>query len=135
MADIKPGLTARIDRIVVLELTASHIGSGSIPVLSTPMMIALMEEASHAAVAPHLPVGQSTVGTVVNIKHLAATPLGMKFYAEAELIEVDRRRLRFRVATYDEREKVGEGDHERYIIDIDRFSDRLAAKFPKSAPA
>ena len=133
MAEIKPGLKARIDKVVVREMTASHIGSGSVPVLSTPMMIAFMEEASHAAVAPHLPAGQSTVGTIVNIKHLAATPLGMKFYAEAELIEVDRRRLRFKVATYDEKEKVGEGEHERFIIDIDRFAERLAAKIPKAA--
>jgi len=133
MAEIRPGLTARIDRIVVPELTASHIGSGSVPVLSTPMMIAFMEEASHAAVAPHLSAGQSTVGTVVNIKHLAATPLGMKFYSEAELVEVDRRRLRFKVATYDEKEKVGEGEHERFIIDIDKFADRLAAKFHSAA--
>jgi predicted thioesterase len=128
MVDIKPGLTARIDRVVEVELTAVHLGSGSAAVLSTPMMILSMEEASHAAVAPHLPLTQSTVGTVVNIKHLAATPLGMKFYAEAELVEVDRRRLRFKVTAYDEKEKVGEGEHERFIIDIDKFAERLAAK-------
>ena len=128
MPDIKPGLTARIDKVVEPQFTAEHIGSGSVPVLSTPMMIGFMEMASHMAVAPLLPATQSTVGTLVCIKHLAATPLGMKFYAEAELVEVDRRRLKFKVAAYDEKEKIGEGEHERFIIDVDRFAERMRQK-------
>jgi fluoroacetyl-CoA thioesterase len=128
MAEIRAGLTGRIDRVVEVQLTAAHLGSGGAAVLSTPMMILCMEEASHSAVAQHLPLTQSTVGTVVNIKHLAATPLGMKFHAEAELVEVDRRRLRFRVAAFDEKEKIGEGEHERFIIDVEKFAERLAAK-------
>src|SRR5437016_5383523 len=117
MAEIAPGLTARLEMVVEERHAAVHIGSGSVLVLSTPMMIAFMEEASHLAVAPHLTPAQSTVGTIVCIKHLAATPLGMKFHTEAELVEVDRRRLKFKVAAYDEKEKIGEGEHERFIID------------------
>jgi fluoroacetyl-CoA thioesterase len=126
--EIKPGLKATIEKVVEEQYTAAHLGSGSAAVLSTPMMIAFMEEASHRAVAPHLPPTQSTVGTVVNIKHLAATPQGMKFRTESELVEVDRRRLKFRVSAYDEKEKIGEGEHERFIIDVDRFAEGLKKK-------
>jgi fluoroacetyl-CoA thioesterase len=128
MADIAPGLTARLAKVVGLQDTAAHIGGGTVPVLSTPMLIAFMEEASHLAVAPHLTPEQSTVGTVVCIKHLAATPLGMTFHTEAELVEVDRRRLKFKVAAYDDKEKIGEGEHERFIIDLARFDERLRQK-------
>ena len=128
MSEIKPGLQGKVERVVEEAITAQHIGSGSVPVLATPMLILAMEEASHRAVAPYLPPTQSTVGTVVNIRHLAATPLGMKFRAESELVEVDRRRLRFRVVAYDEQEKIGEGEHERFIVDIEKFAERLKAK-------
>lgn len=128
MPELKPGLTARLDMVVTEELTASHIGSGTVPVLSTPMMIMAMEQVSHKAVESLLEPTQSTVGTLVNIKHLAATPQGMRFYATAELVEVDRRRLKFKIAAFDEKEKIGEGEHERFIIDVQRFAEGLKKK-------
>ncbi|MBI1802271.1 MAG: thioesterase family protein [Chloroflexi bacterium] len=131
MADLKPGLKAAIERVVEERHTAAHMVSGMVSVLSTPSMIGFMEEASHRAVAPCLPATQSTVGTVVCIKHLAATPVGMTFRAEAELVEVDRRRLKFKVTAYDEKELIGEGEHERFIIDLDRFSSGLNKKTGK----
>jgi predicted thioesterase len=84
-------------------------------------MILLLEETCHYTVAPYLGPGQQTVGTLVCVKHLAATPIGMKVRAEAEVVEVDRRRVKFKVAAYDEKDKIGEGEHERFIVDMDRF--------------
>jgi predicted thioesterase len=128
MPEIMPGLKGVVERVVTEEITAQHIGSGTVPVLATPMMILAMEMAGHRAIEHLLGPGQSSVGTLVNVRHLAATPLGMSFRAEAELIEVDRRRLRFRVAAFDAVEQIGAGEHERFIIDIDRFADRIKAK-------
>lgn len=128
MSELHVGLRGRIERVVEEAITARHMGSGSVPVLATPMLILAMEEASHRAVEPCLPPGQSTVGTLVNIRHLAATPLGRTFRAEAELIEIDRRRLRFRVSAFDDVEKIGEGEHERFIIDVAQFAERLRRK-------
>ena len=91
-------------------------------------MIGQMEQTAHAAVLPFLEPGQTTVGTLVNIKHLAATPVGMTVRFHAELIEIDRRRLVFKVEAWDEVEKVGEGMHERFIIDAARFIGRLEEK-------
>ena len=118
MAELTVGMTGSVEMVVEERFTAAHLGSGAVNVLATPMMIAFMEEASRRAVEPHLPATQKTVGTMVCIKHLAATPQGMKFRTEAELIEIDRRRLKFKVAAYDEQEKIGEGEHERFIIDV-----------------
>jgi fluoroacetyl-CoA thioesterase len=84
-----------------------------------------MENAAWRTVAPHLDEGYVTVGTVVNIRHLAATPIGQKVRAEAELIEVDGRRLVFKVEAYDERQKIGDGQHERFIVKLDKFLSRI----------
>jgi predicted thioesterase len=89
------------------------------------MMIALMENAAWRTVAAHLGEGYVTVGTLVNVRHLAATPLGQKVRATAELIEVDGRRLVFKVEAYDERQKIGEGQHERAIVNLDKFLSRI----------
>jgi fluoroacetyl-CoA thioesterase len=89
------------------------------------MMIALMENAAWHAVAEHIDEGYVTVGTLVNIKHLAATPLGQSVRARAELIEIDRRRLVFKVEAYDEKQKIGEGFHERFIVQLERFLQKL----------
>ena len=96
--------------------------------LSTPRLISFMERTAHFAILPHLKEGQTSVGTVVNIRHLGATPVGMQVRFRAELVKVDRRRLRFKVEAWDELEKVGEGEHERFIIDQDRFNEKLAQK-------
>lgn len=115
------GLTGEATTTVVHENTAAAVGAGGVEVFGTPMMIALMENAAWGAVVNELDEGFVTVGTVVNVRHLAATPLGQKVRASAELIEIDRRRLVFRVEAYDEVQKIGEGLHERFIVQLDKF--------------
>ena len=125
---LEPGLTHATARVVAAADTAQHIGSGSIAVLGTPIMILWMEETALAAAQPWLEEGQTTVGTRVDVQHLAATPLGGRVRVQAELMEVKGRRLVWRVTAEDEHERVGEGSHERYIIDVARFKEKLAAK-------
>jgi predicted thioesterase len=128
MTDIAPGLVGERQVVVTEDLTARHLGSGKVAVLATPAMIMLMEQAALAAVDPLLPAGQQTVGVRVEVRHLAATPQGMAVRVRAELREVDGRRLTFSVEAFDEKEKVGEGRHERMIISLDRFRQKLQAK-------
>lgn len=111
--------------------TAAHFGSGGVCVLATPVMIGLMEGASLELMAKHLPEGYTTVGTSVNIKHLAATPVGMEVIAKTELIEIDGRRLVFKVEAFDEVDKIGEGIHERFIVDEERFMKKNEEKKAK----
>ncbi|MBE3142834.1 MAG: thioesterase, partial [Planctomycetes bacterium] len=104
-------------------------GGGNLPeVLSTPRLISMLERTAHATLLPSLLEGQVSVGTLVNIRHLGATPVGMQVRFRAELLEIDRRRLRFKVEAWDEVEKVAEGEHERFIIDLTRFEERLESK-------
>ena len=117
-----------MEKTVTEELTATHIGSGAVRVFATAMMIALMENTCRTSVKPFLEPGQETVGTHVDVSHCASTPVGMEVWCESELIEVDRRRLVFRVAVYDKAGLVGEGLHERFIIDAERFRQKNAAK-------
>lgn len=125
---IEPGLVGELNHVVTENDTAATYGSGLVPVLSTPHLIALMESASQAAINASMEQGQSAVGVHIDMKHLAATPVGMKVHLRAELIEVDGRRLRFHVEAWDEVEKVGECDHARFIIDTDRFMRRVQEK-------
>jgi len=125
---IVPGLSGECGIEVREEQTARHLGSGSVSVLATPEMIRLMEGAAVQAVDSLLPEGYHTVGIHVDVRHLAATPLGMKVRIRAELLEVDGRKLTFRVEAFDEVEKVGEGIHQRMIVDLNRFRERLEAK-------
>ncbi len=125
---LERGIKGTLEEVVAETMTASHIGSGTVRVLATPMMIALMEKCSRLAVKPYLEEGQETVGTHVNVSHQSATPVGMAIRFECELVEVDRRRLTFRVAAYDERGLIGEGLHERFVIDVEKFSAKVAAK-------
>jgi predicted thioesterase len=122
------GLSGEASIVVVPEVTAQHMGSGAIRVFATPQMVLLMERAAVAALAPGLAPGQQSVGTIVNVRHLAATPLGATVTAHAELIAVDGRRLTFRVTAHDGTELVGEGTHERALIDLARFEAKVAAK-------
>ena len=115
------GMTGEATTTVVHENTAAAVGAGGVEVFGTPMMIALMENAAWQAVADQLDAGHVTVGTLVNVKHLAATPLGQRVRATAELVEIDRRRLVFKVEAYDEKQKIGEGFHERFIVALERF--------------
>ncbi|MFZ5817866.1 MAG: thioesterase family protein [Bacillota bacterium] len=125
---LTPGLAGEVTTTVTPESTAAAVGSGGVEVFATPMMVGLMEMAALRAVQPYLAEGETTVGTLVNVKHLAATPLGMKVRAIARLEEVDGRRLRFTVEAFDEREKIGEGSHERFIVQLQKFLDRTAKK-------
>ena len=107
---------------------AVAVGSGSLPVFATPMMAALMEEAACNAVAPFLSEGETTVGTKLDISHDAATPIGMKVWAEAELTAVEGRKLIFSVTAYDEAGQIGQGTHERFVITPSKFLAKTQAK-------
>ncbi|NLJ58114.1 MAG: thioesterase family protein [Tissierellia bacterium] len=119
------GLKCKEEKTVSMDDTASVFGSGAAEVFATPMMIGLMEAAAMKAVKDYLPEGHSTVGTLVNIKHLSATKVGKKVWAEAELTEIDRKRLTFKVTAFDEDKKIGEGSHERFIINEEKFMNNL----------
>ena len=122
------GTKGHTERLVTSDVTADKIGSGLAKVFATPMMIALVEQTCYESVTPFLEVGQSTVGTHVNVSHCAATPIGMKVWCDSELVEVDRRRLVFNVKVYDECGLIGEGQHERFIIDNAKFRSKIDAK-------
>jgi len=128
MEELIPGLLGEKRIVVTEEYTAKHLGSGNVMVLATPAMIMLMERTALSSVDPLLPVGQRTVGTWLDVKHLAATPLGMTVRIHTELLEVEGRRLKFRVEAFDDVEKVGEGLHERFIINVDKFQKKLTEK-------
>lgn len=113
---LKPGMSAEITTVVDEKLVVKHVGGAG--VLSTPSMIGLMERAGIQAVQAHLPEGFTTVGFEVNVKHFAATPFGKKVTVRAELLEVDGKKLRFKVEAHDEDKKVGDGTHRRAIIQV-----------------
>ena len=116
---------------VTQDLTAKALRSGGLDVFATPIMIALMEEASLVSVRPYLEPGMDTVGTHLAVSPLSPTPVGMKVTAESELVEIDRRRLVFAVKAYDESGLIGEGTHERFIVDMDKFTAKCEAKLAK----
>lgn len=126
--ELKPGLSGEVRLTVEDRHTARHLGTGNVHVLATPVMIGIMEGACINAVDPRLPDGQQTVGVRVDVRHLAATPLGLQVVARGELVSIDGRKLTFKVEASDEKEKIGEGVHERYIIDVERFYSRLQNK-------
>jgi len=128
MTALKPGMVHEEELLVEEVHTASHLGSGGVNVLATPVMVGLMEVAARNLVDPLLEPGHMTVGTGLNIKHLAATPQGMRVRARAELLSVKGHRLEFNVEAFDDREKVGEGTHTRAIINVRQFWDRLQTK-------
>lgn len=125
---ILPGLTGRAETVVTEQNTANAVGSGLVPVFATPYMIALMENAAVHAVNDHLEPGQGTVGTHLNVSHDAATPIGMKVWAECKLTAVDGKRLSFEVAAFDEAGLIGKGTHERFIIQTEKFLAKCEAK-------
>ena len=128
---IQAGLIGEREIRVEAAQTACHLGSGNVSVLATPEMIRWMEGAAVSAVDPLLPEGYSTVGIQVQVDHLAATPPGMRVRVRAELLEVDGRKLTFRVQAFDEAEQVGEGTHQRMIVDLARFKQRVEAKLTR----
>ena len=128
LSGIAIGLRGMAELVVGEEHTAPRIGSGRVHVLATPVMINLMESAALAAVERLLPQGHQSLGTRLDVGHYAATPVGMRLRAEAELVAIDGRTLTFRVAAYDERERVGDGTHTRVVVNVARFDARVQAK-------
>jgi fluoroacetyl-CoA thioesterase len=131
MEHIHPGITGENATTVTPALTATHLGSGGIEVFSTPSMVVLMERAAVAAIDHLLPEGQASVGTALDIRHLAATPVGHAVRAQAEVTAVDGRKVSFTVRAWDEDELIGEGTHTRYVIDVARFWERVQGKARK----
>src|SRR5712691_6631190 len=126
--ELTPGLKHSQTVAVTEAMTPTHLRGDAIRVLATPEMVRLVEQTAIQCVQPHLEPGQTTVGTLVNLRHLAATPEGMTVTVSVQLTEVDRRRLGFKFEVHDETEKVGEGTHERFIIDRESRLPRLQQK-------
>ena len=128
---LETGIKGTKEITVTNELTAKTMKSGALDVFATPAMIALMEEVAYKSVAPELEEGCGTVGTMMNIKHVAATPVGMKVTCETELVKVDGCALTFSVKAYDECGLIGEGEHERFIVDDVKFQSKANGKLNK----
>ena len=128
MAQIPIGLKGEQTILVTTEVAINFLGAEGSRVLSTPHMIGYMERTCRDTVLPYLDQGNDTVGTQVNVSHLAAAPMGMSVTFRAEVTAASDRRIEFRVEAWDEKEKIGEGTHERAIINIAKFVTRLAAK-------
>lgn len=126
--EITVGLKGKAGTDVTREDTALEVGSGSLLVYATPCMVALMEGAACEAIAPCLPEEKTSVGTELSISHLAATPVGMEVWAEAEVTAVEGNMITFSVIAYDETGKIGEGTHKRAIITSQRFLDKTYSK-------
>lgn len=125
---MEPGITGKQTITVTKELTACALGSGRLEVFATPAMIALMEETAWRSVEPELSEGEGTVGTRMEVSHVSATPVGMEVTCETRLTQVDRKRLVFEVKAYDAAGLIGEGMHERFIVENGRFMDRAEKK-------
>ena len=128
MKDIVIGTTYTLSTTVTEEKLACNMKSGSLPVFATPAMAALMEETSAAALSLFLEEGETSVGTALDLKHTAATPLGMKGTATAEIVEVDRRRVTFQVTVRDEQEEIGSARHDRFVVGAEKFLAKANAK-------
>jgi fluoroacetyl-CoA thioesterase len=127
-AALTPGLIGRTELVVGEEHTAPRVGSGLVHVLATPVMINLFEAAALDAVDQHLPPGYQSLGTVLNVRHIAATPVGMKVRATAEIVKVEGRTVFLKVKAQDETELIGDGQHERVVVNVEKFSLRVAKK-------
>ena len=126
--EITIGMKGTAETCVEREDTAYEVGSGELLVYATPCMVALMEGAACDAIADAIPEGKTSVGTMLNIAHLAATPVGMDVRAEAEVTEVDGNTVTFQITAYDEAGKIGEGTHKRAVITSQKFLDKVYAK-------
>ena len=127
--DIGPGATAEVGFTVSEDQTAHAMGNRGVHVFATPFVIGMLEDAAGAVLRPHLPPGGGSVGTMVEMKHLAATPVGMKVRAKATLLESDGKRYLFSVEAWDEKEKIAEGRHERFVVpDMEKFLARAMRK-------
>lgn len=128
LSQLNPGRTGSAELLVGVEHSAPSIGSGLVPVLGTPVMINLIEAAALAAVERLLPPGHQSLGIHLDVRHFAATPIGMRVRATAELIAVEGRTLSFRVEARDDLEPIGDGTHQRVVVNVARFDQRVQRK-------
>ena len=131
--DLRPGLRGTAGLVVRDEHTAPRVGSGVVPVLATPVMINLFEAAALAAVEHLLPPGHQSLGTVLDVRHIAATPVGMRVDATAVVEKIEGRAIHFRVEAHDERELIGDGHHERVVVNVAKFDARVQKKLRRDA--
>ena len=127
-AKLRPGLTGRAELIVGEQHTAPRIGSGLVHVLATPVMINLFEAAALDTVDKHLPPGYQSLGTVLNVRHIAATPVGMKVFSVARILKLEGRTVYLQVEAHDEKELIGDGEHQRVVVNVEKFSERVKRK-------
>lgn len=125
---LQPGIKGEQSVVVAENITARVMGSGTLNVYATPAMIALIEKTAMLSVQPELEEGWGSVGTALNVQHLASTPVGMTVTAKTQLVEVDRRRLVFEAEVYDEAGLVGKGTHERFLVENEKFQAKTDAK-------
>ena len=135
LTPIRPGLSGTASLVVAAEHTAPRVGSGRIAVLATPVMINVIEAAALAAVEHLLPEGHQSLGIRLDVRHFAATPVGLTVTATAEVTGVEGRTITFRVEARDDREVIGDGTHERVIITLDKFDTRMQAKLERRTPS
>jgi fluoroacetyl-CoA thioesterase len=131
LSKLTAGLEGHAEIVVGDQHTAPRIGSGRVRVLATPVMINLMEAAALDAVENLIPAGHQSLGTHLDVRHIAATPVGMKVRATAKLLSVDGRTLEFRVEAHDEKDLIGDGAHTRLVVNVERFDQRVQAKLNK----
>ncbi len=128
LSKLQVGLKGSAEMLVADEHTAPRVGSGRVSVLATPVMINLIEAAALVACEERLPAGCQSLGIHLDIRHFAATPIGMRVVAEAELVAIDGRTLSFRVQARDEKEVIGDGTHQRVVVNVARFDERVQKK-------
>jgi fluoroacetyl-CoA thioesterase len=128
LLEVPIGSTGQAEMVVADEHTAPRVGSGKIAVLATPVMINLIEAAALAAIEHLLPAGHQSLGTHLDVTHVAATPVGMKVRATAEVVGIDGRTVKMRVRAEDQRDLIGEGRHERVVVNVERFDRRVQEK-------
>jgi predicted thioesterase len=131
LSKLHPGLEGHAELVVGEEHTAPRIGSGRVHVLATPVMINLMEAAALDAVENLIPAGHQSLGTRLDVRHIAATPVGMRVRATARLVSVEGRTLEFRVEAHDEKDLIGGGSHQRLVVNVARFDQRVQAKLAR----
>jgi fluoroacetyl-CoA thioesterase len=133
LSAIRPGQIGTAEIVVAPEHTAPRVGSGRIAVLATPVMINVIEAAALAAVEHLLPVGYQSLGIRLDVRHFAATPVGLRVTATAEVTRVDGRTVTFKVEARDERETIGDGTHQRVVVNVTRFDERVRRKLVGAA--
>jgi len=126
--DLQSGMSATVEVVVGAEHTAAHVGSGTVQVLATPVVINLFESAALRAIEHLLPAGYQSLGTRLDVRHIAATPMGMKVSATARVTRVDGRTVSFSLEAHDERELIADGTHERVIVNVEKFEARVQKK-------